>query len=53
MKKADAEFLVIVKGMNDTFSQAIHARTSYRFKEVIWDAKFSPIYHGHKKNDCE
>lgn len=43
--EADAEFLVLVKGMNDTFSQTIHARTSYKAKDIIWNAKFSNIYH--------
>jgi len=42
---ADAEFLVIVKGMNDTVSQTIHARTSYKAEDIIWNAKFSNIYH--------
>ena len=47
--EADAEFLLIVKGMNDTFSQTIHARTSYRADEVIWDAKFTPVYNARNK----
>jgi inward rectifier potassium channel len=46
---ADAEFLVLVKGMNDTFSQPIHARTSYKATDIVWNAKFSNIYHGVKK----
>lgn len=45
----DAEFLVIVKGMNDTVSQTIHARTSYKAEDIIWNAKFSNIYHGVNK----
>ena len=44
LEDADAEFLVIVKGMNDTFSQTIHARTSYKAEELIWEAKFKPIF---------
>ncbi len=47
--EADAEFLVLVKGMNDTFSQTIHARTSYKAEDIIWNAKFSNIYHGVNK----
>lgn len=47
--EADAEFLVLVRGMNDTFSQTIHARTSYKAKDIIWNAKFSNIYHGVNK----
>jgi len=46
---ADAEFLVMVSGMNDTFSQVIHARTSYKYEDVVWDAKFRPIYQTKNK----
>jgi len=46
LKDADVEFMLIVKGINDTFSQTIHARTSYTAEEVVWDAKFTPIYQG-------
>lgn len=49
LEEADAEFLVLVKGMNDTFSQMIHARTSYKAEDMIWNAKFSNIYHGLNK----
>jgi inward rectifier potassium channel len=46
LEAVGAELLMIVKGMNDTFSQIIHARTSHKAGEVIWDAKFTPIYRG-------
>ncbi len=40
---ADAEFLVLLTGMDDTFSQVVHARTSYKADEVIWKARFDDI----------
>ncbi len=40
---ADAEFLVLLTGMDDTFAQVVHARTSYKADEVIWDATFEDI----------
>ncbi|MEE8446253.1 MAG: potassium transporter, partial [Gemmatimonadota bacterium] len=40
---ADAEFLVLLTGMDDTFSQVVHARTSYKADEVIWNARFEDI----------
>ncbi len=49
LKDADAEFLVLVNGINDTFSQGIHARTSYKYLDVVWDAKFKPIYQTKNK----
>ncbi len=42
--ESDAEFLVLLKGIDDTFSQGIHQRSSYKFSEVVWDAKFTSIY---------
>jgi inward rectifier potassium channel len=44
LEGADAEFLVLVNGINDTFSQPVHSRTSYKFNEVVWDARFEPIF---------
>ncbi len=40
---ADAEFLVLLTGMDDTFSQVVHARTSYKADEVLWNARFDDI----------
>lgn len=40
----DAEFLILLTGTDDTFSQIVHARSSYRADEVIWGAKFVNVY---------
>src|ERR1700761_7949732 len=39
-----AEFLILLTGTDETFSQAVNARSSYRASEIIWDAKFSDIF---------
>jgi inward rectifier potassium channel len=39
-----AEFLILLTGMDETFSQVVNARSSYRANEVIWGAKFSDIF---------
>jgi inward rectifier potassium channel len=39
-----AEFLILVKGYDDTFSQTVHTRYSYRHDEIIWGAKFTPAF---------
>jgi inward rectifier potassium channel len=39
-----AEFLILLTGMDETFSQVVNARSSYRANEVIWDAKFADIF---------
>jgi inward rectifier potassium channel len=49
--KADAEFLILVKAINDTYSQTVYSRTSYRGHEIIENAKFKPLQrtqHGSK-----
>lgn len=47
----DAEFLILLTGIDETFSQTVHARSSYRAEEVIWGGKFVNVYkydeHGH------
>jgi inward rectifier potassium channel len=47
--ESDPEFLVFVNAINDTNSQLIHARTSYKNSEIIWGAKFSSIYETRRK----
>jgi inward rectifier potassium channel len=44
LKNARSEFMVLIKGYNDTMSQAIHSRTSYKPDEIEWGARFSPIF---------
>lgn len=39
----DAEFMIMLKAFDDTFSQTVHSRTSYTNEELIWDAKFEPV----------
>jgi inward rectifier potassium channel len=48
-KESEAEFLVLVTSMNDTNSQLIHARTSYKSNEIVWGAKFTPIFKRQNK----
>jgi inward rectifier potassium channel len=39
-----AEFLILLTGMDETFSQVVNARSSYRANEIVWDAKFTDIF---------
>ena len=41
---ADSEILILMKGIDETFSQTVHSRTSYKAKEIVWSAKFADIY---------
>jgi inward rectifier potassium channel len=44
LKEAGAEFLILIKAFDDTFSQSVHSRSSYSIDEIIWGAKFKNIY---------
>ena len=41
---SDAEFLILLTGIDETFSQTVHARSSYRAEEVVWGARFANMY---------
>jgi inward rectifier potassium channel len=39
-----AELIITLKGFDDTFSQIVHSRYSYRWDEIVWGAKFLPTF---------
>lgn len=45
MKNADLEMYVLVKAYDDGFSARVLQRTSYTYEEVVFNAKFVPMYH--------
>lgn len=45
IREMKPEIFVIMKAFDDTFSQTIYARTSYRADEIISGAKFLPMFH--------
>ena len=44
LAKSQAEFLILIKGFDDTFSQTVHSRYSYRHEDLVWGAKFAPAF---------
>lgn len=40
----EAEFIVMLKAFDDSFSQTVQSRTSYTDEEIIWGAKFLPAF---------
>lgn len=42
---ADAEFLILLNGFDETFSQNVHTRSSYKAEEVVWGAKFASVFN--------
>jgi inward rectifier potassium channel len=45
LKRAEFEFLVLVTGIDETFSQRVNARSSYKPAEIVWGAKFRNIFN--------
>jgi inward rectifier potassium channel len=41
----DAEFLILMSGIDETFAQVVHARSSYKPQEIVFGAKFANIYN--------
>lgn len=49
IEACEAEFLVLVSANEETFSQIVHARSSYRSDEIVWGGRFRDVlelYHG-------
>jgi len=42
---SDAEVLILLTAMDETFSQTVHARSSYKPEEVVWGARFADMFH--------
>jgi inward rectifier potassium channel len=43
-ERKQAEVIILIKGFDETFSQGVRARYSYRFDEIVWNAKFTPAF---------
>jgi inward rectifier potassium channel len=41
----EVEFLVLVSATEETFSQVVHTRSSYRAEEVVWGARFVNLFN--------
>ncbi len=44
MKNADVEIYVMLRGFDDIFSNYAQQRTSYTYKEILFDRKFIPMF---------
>jgi len=43
LEERDAEVLVLVKAINDTFSQTVYSRYSYKWDDIVEKARFKPL----------
>jgi inward rectifier potassium channel len=44
LEATEAEVLVMMSGIDETFEQTVHARCSYVAEEIMWNARFRSIY---------
>ena len=45
MIECEVEFLVLLNGFEETFSQTVHTRSSYKANEVLWGARFGSMFN--------
>jgi inward rectifier potassium channel len=41
----DTEFMILLTGIDETFSQTVHARSSYKAEEIEFGHKFANVYN--------
>lgn len=51
LAKLQGEALILIKAFDDTFSQTVHARYSYRHDEIVWNARYSPAFRLNESGD--
>lgn len=44
LERMQAEVLVLVSGIDETFEQTVHARSSYMPEEILWNTRFKSLY---------
>ncbi len=44
LERAQAEILVLLTGIDEALEQTVHARSSYRADEIIWNARFKSMF---------
>ena len=53
LERLQAEVLILIKGYDDTFSQTVHSRYSYRYDEIKWGVRFAPAFDINSNGDLE
>ncbi|MES2003543.1 MAG: ion channel [Bacteroidota bacterium] len=50
IEEAQAELLIFVQGFDESFSNTVVSRASYRFEEFVYGGKFVAMYHPNEDN---
>lgn len=45
LTEMDVEFIIVIKGFDDTFSQMVQDFRSYKIQDIVYGAKFVPMYY--------
>ncbi len=45
MKNSDLEIYTLIRGFDDVFSDMVQQRSSYTYKEILYNRKFSRMFH--------
>jgi inward rectifier potassium channel len=45
LQACESEFLILLNGFDETFSQTVHTRSSYKGSEVVWGARFRNMFN--------
>jgi len=45
LRRGSAEFLILLSGIDETFSQLVHTRFSYGAAELVWNARFANVFN--------
>src|SRR5580704_6059253 len=53
LEALQAEFIILVKAWDETFSQTVHQRFSYRYTELVWGGKFTPAFGVDPKGELQ
>ncbi|MCW9708629.1 ion channel [Fodinibius salsisoli] len=48
LEEKDAEVLILLTGYAETFAQTVHTRSSYKYSEIKWGARFADIFTIHE-----
>jgi inward rectifier potassium channel len=43
-RASDAEVMILLTAIDETFAQTVHARSSYKAQEVVWGARFADMF---------
>ena len=50
IEDAQAELLIFVQGFDESFSNTVVSRASYNYEELVYGAKFAPMFHPNEDN---